>query len=212
MLHWWRGWRSREAGVSVPALFILSLPLLLGAFGYALDSLRVAHLGEVLNSRADQAASTGTQVNYSEGIKVFLGSPPTGVLGANPDTAVEAAYGNYVDNTASRRGPGKALSCATISYVKTNVDLSGTRSQVEDKWRAFLASHNSPCTFYAQIAGNPQEGQNLCTPTASSRNEYGIVIGMNETVPMTFLKLLNIAETQIRGVEGISFIRANDTC
>lgn len=229
-------WRLAEHGYVSLTMFILTVPLMLLAFGYGFESLRLVYLRNFLESRATMAASAGVAVNYAsrntEGqSKIFIGQPEDTKSG---EKALAAAYANYRLNTDSKR-TSAILTCGAPGGERFTVEQlhpdetgaanptssaavggSGER-RLQNKLNQ-KKTEGVDCYFVSRIIGKPLDPDELCSSVATSsgvtltRPEYGVVVGVNEQVAMTFFKIFNIDERPLDGIQGSALIRASDAC
>lgn len=113
-----RSWWQAERGFSTAGLFIIALPILVGAFGYGFDSARAVFVKEHVQGRADMATATAASV--------AVAFSSTGQVSL-PSTAVRnAVYTSYTDNTAAWRTDGLLMcSKASVSGVSSTTGCSG---------------------------------------------------------------------------------------
>lgn len=187
-------WRKQEKGMSSVALFILALPLLIVAFGYGFDSLRLVFIKESIQDKVTLAAQSGVAVNYvgSNGL-VTLGSPLDG--GQSEDISSKLrAYQIYGQNTAEMRENGQILTCQELEKVQFPT--------------------NTQCAEYAEIIGEPLTVAQTCTPLSDGNdirydNMYGLKYSVNENVKMTFLTIFGVKETaDLKNITATALVRA----
>lgn len=203
-----RRWQHAEGGFSAAAILILALPLLLGAFGYGFDSLRLSYLKTYLQGRADLAVQTAVTNVYTCGDDANSGpcyarqtgepvpAKGTVLLGraaqtgctydreawqtATPNCGVGLNY-SYTENTAAKRSP-KILMC-TAAQV-----LAGTTTATPT---------GVNCAGGAKVIGNAiSTTGNWCGNvtgagvTAITRPAYGVSFQVNEKISYVFLSLI----------------------
>jgi hypothetical protein len=94
MLKTVHNWFKREDGFSSAVIFIVSIPVILGAFGLAFDSVRLVYIKGYIQSQADlsaQAAVSMVSTDINDG-KVHLDA-----------NALSSAQNLYARNTAAKR-------------------------------------------------------------------------------------------------------------
>lgn len=216
----WRQWRAAEKGASTLTLFILALPVILLAFGYGFDSVRLTYLRNFLESRAEIAATAGASVTHTADRADPQGTPVVGstvIIGAYGDStagesALARAYSNYMQNTESKRDD-RILTCTQLApdfrYPDTN---PAPGPEIDWRLKNFMANNPDKCLFATQVVGNPIPGEELCSSQVDGRPEYGVTVGVNERVALTFLKIFNIDDTWVNDIRGTALIRASDNC
>jgi len=195
MITMFRRWRILEAGVSGAALFILSLPLMIGVFGFGFDAMRLAYAKRIAQGRLDLATQSAAAVTYTRADgTIQLGTP------TNPFAWRDVAYNQYAQNTSSRRKGADG----TSSFFQCPPP-NGT---VPD-----YADDNQKCAGIAEVVGTPPPlGFNFCQPPGSqiapldTRNVYGVRMSVKEQVPTSFLKLIGIRDMTF-GIRSESLIR-----
>lgn len=162
-----RNWLKGERGFSTAAVFIIALPLLVGVFGLAFDSVRLVYIKSYLQGRADLATQSAVNTSYTNPANrlIYLGRPSDGGTG---QSSINVADSFYAQNTASKRGTGGFLSS------------TGTYGQ--------------PTTA---LFGAPLTPAQLCLPPATSGTKYGVTMTVQENVPTTFLKILGISSMPV---------------
>lgn len=185
-----RRWRLAERGVSVGALMILSMPLLLGVFGFGFDALRIAYAKRYAQGRLDIAAQSAAAVTYvqSDG-SLRLGNGPF-----EEDAWRTTAYSVYAENTArARAGTNGARSLFQCGIGEVT---SGARPTWGDD--------GQKCAGVAEVIGvPPTPDYDFCTDPGwrgsdvSARDSYGVRFSVKESVPMVFLGFLGIQSVPI---------------
>jgi hypothetical protein len=94
-----QSWRSAERGFSSAAIFILALPLLVGAMGYGFDNSRFLYVKTYLQGRADLATQAALSNVGMSGSQILIDG-----------SALQTASDLYCANTASKRGSSGMLS------------------------------------------------------------------------------------------------------
>lgn len=182
-------WRDEERGMSSVALFILALPLLLLAFGYGFDSLRLVFIKESLQGRLNLAAQAGVSVTYTQptttGDVVTLGSP--GELDGN--AARQRAWNSYRLNTEGMRSNGRILMCSQPAW---NVE----------------PTNGEPCAGTVTVLGQPLSSSQLCAPLSVPSNQYGLKYTVNEEVRSAFLSMFGIASHELHNLTATALVRA----
>lgn len=174
-----RTWRLAEKGVSTAALLILSLPLMLGAFGFGFDALRLSYAKRYAQGRLDLATQSAAAVTYTApdgSIKLGISS--------NPDAWKAEAYRSYTSNTDKMRqgAPNTHQFFQCTSGDATN-GLIGTT-----------------CGGLAEVIGSaPPVGFDFCQNTKyanpiATRPTYGVRYTVKETVPTMFMRILGVNE------------------
>ncbi len=171
-----RNWRRAEQGMSGAALLILSLPLIIGVFGFGFDVLRLNYAHRFAQGRLDLATQDAAATTYTaEDGSIRLGSPN------NPDEWREVAYNSYAGNTENKRGSGNTaylLKCNTASV--TGDELGGECSGVA----TIVRPESWP-------DDNPPIGFDFCN-RVSTGDVYGVHYDVEETVPTVFMRILGI--------------------
>lgn len=174
---------TMERGFSTAAIFILMLPLLLGAFGYAFDSLRVTYTKRYLQGRLDLATQAGAAVSYTtqDGL-IRLGDPDQ----LRGESAIAQAYAVYAQNTALKRQSGSGgrslLECPS-GFVQ-NRPVAGEPDQVN--------VGTAGCAGVATVVGVlPNKDYNFCAPPTDG-SAYGLRYEVTEVVPTVFLRFLGV--------------------
>jgi hypothetical protein len=165
------------------AMFILSVPMLVAAFGLSMDTARVSYVKDFLDNRANLAVSAAVATAYTSGTstdrRVYLGRPSDGATAA---TALSNARDVYRINTAGFRS-------STASGFLFPVTAANGFPNVK-------------------VLGAPLTNLQLCSPTSTAR--YGVTLTADETVRMTFLAVAGIKTSQVK-VSSQAFVRAT-TC
>jgi hypothetical protein len=145
------------------ALFILALPLMIGAFGFGFDAMRLAYAKRLAQGRLDLATQSAAAVTYTTADgRIQLGSP------TNPFAWRDVAYSQYATNTSrARQGADGARSFFQCPQPSGTVPI--------------FADPNQKCAGIAEIVGNPPPlGFNFCQKPGShaaplaSRDVYGV--------------------------------------
>lgn len=204
-----RAWQQAERGFSAAAILLLAMPLLLGAFGYGFDSIRLSYIKTYLQGRADLAVQTAVTNVYTCGDDANAGpcyarqvgepvpSKGTVLLGraaqpgctydrdgwrsSTPNCGVGLDY-SYTQNTAAKRSP-KILMC-TATQV-----LAGTTTATPT---------GVNCAGGSAVIGNAIDAAtgNFCGNvtgagvTSLTRPAYGVSFQTNEKVAYVFLSLI----------------------
>ena len=183
MLQTFKRWWLLEKGVSIAALFILALPLMIGAFGFGFDAMRLSYAKRLAQGRLDLATQSAAAVTYTRADgRIELGAP------TNPFAWRDVAYSQYATNTSrARKGADGARSffqCSAPSGIIPN-----------------FSDPNQKCAGIAEVIGTPPPlGFNFCqtpgsqTAPLGSRNVYGVRMSVKEQVPTTFLRLIGIPD------------------
>ena len=164
MFRKFNSWFKSEKGFSTAAIFILGVPLLVGAFGLAFDSVRLVYIQQYIQGRADLATQAAVNVAYTNATdkKVYLGNP----VGGEAASTVTATT-LYDTNTSSKR--------------RANGGYDG-----------FLVSAGGDYgTPVAEVIGEPLTGAQLCNQTDLTP-KYGVKMVVKEQIPATFLNIIGI--------------------
>lgn len=174
---------KRDAGFSTAAIFILILPMLLGAFGYAFDTLRITYTKRYLQGRLDLATQAGAAVTYTtqDGL-IRLGDP--GQL--EGQSALAETYAVYAANTNAKRQPGSRgsslLECSSSNVKDRAVPLTPDQVNVGP----------AGCAGVATVTGMlPDQGYDFCSPPTDG-TAYGVRYEVTEVVPTVFLRFLGV--------------------
>lgn len=167
-----REWRWAERGASSAALVILSLPLIIGVFGFGFDTLRLNYIQRYAQGRVDLATQAAAATTYTDtNGAIRLGSP------SDPYEWETVAYDSYARNTSDKRGSGNTASmfqCSTESVTG--------------------GSSSGDCAGVASVVGTePPVGFDFCN-TISSGDVYGVRYDVVETVPTVFLRIIGIQD------------------
>lgn len=184
-----RAWRRGEQGISTAAIFILAMPLIVGAFGYGVDALRLQYTKEIVRSRLDLATQMAAATTYTDATgQVILGSPTDATYWKT------IGYNIYEQNTARLRGaPGSPamLQCPAIEVAP---GATGTVITVDPTNTTRL------CAGEMNQIGSPQTNWCLAPGTYTGpmgepiRPVYGVRYAVTETMPTVFLRLLGVRE------------------
>lgn len=202
-------WRIAERGVSSIVIFILGMPMILMAFGFGIDIMRVGYAKRVMQSRLDVAVQAGASLSYTTARgAVRLGVPANGQQAA---ASVLRAQQVYLDNTRNFRGTGSAQNRARGAlFYCTESDVSlgtgrnpfNTRNPANpNQDRELYSNPQLPCRggaypIYtgpndtAAPAGQrigPPPDFNFCQRPGSGK--YGIKYEIVEQIPTIFLRM-----------------------
>jgi len=161
------------------------------------------YLRTFVTSRADIAAQAGASTTYSAGsvatggYRLLLGAQGDGLTGAH---ALNVTYLLYWANTQSRRGETLLCTAMVPITVAPNPGM-----------RTVMKNNPDKCNFYRQIVGTPPAGNRLCEKVGVG-DIYGIAVGLNEKVPMTFMKILGVQDQWINDVRATSLVRSSNSC
>ena len=224
-----REWGRSERGMSVPALFILALPMLLAAFGWGFDSMRLQYMKQWLIVRAEAAVAAGTTENYTGPINsvdstVIIGEEnPDGTTDVWP--AYDKAWENYELNTENRRDE-ELLQCDLYGDLDPTelgtVPQPGqpyspanpmrTPSGAEKLMKEYMIKTQPSCAMVFGIIGTPggvlnptTERQQLCAADADS-TQYGMIVGVNEMLSPVFLTMFGVEAFELRAISGTSLV------
>lgn len=156
-----------DRGFSTAAVFILALPLLVGAFGLGVDTVRLVYIQNYLQGRADLATQSAVTTSYTNTSNrlVYLGAKSDGGTG---QVSLDRALAVYKSNTLAKRNNG---------FLSPLTGSNGSPAIV---------------TF-----GSPRTAAQLCLPASDPRSQYGVTLTVGEKIPTTFLKILNIQSMDI---------------
>lgn len=168
--------------MSIAAVFILSLPLMLGAFGFGFDALRLAYAKRYAQGRVDLATQAAVAVTYT----AADGSLVLGAA-ADPFAWESTAYGVYTANTASKRngenGASSLFACPAGQVTYTTVSAAAT------------------CGGLAEVIGTPPDPTfDYCAAEGSdadvlaTRDTYGVRYEVKESVPTVFLHFVGVTD------------------
>lgn len=166
MSTWW----SKERGFASTALIILSIPMILGAFGYGFDAMRLYYAKRYLQGRLDIATQSGAAITFTNpGGNIRLGEVGDAGLAR---ASIEEAEVVFDENTQSARASGSAslLGCDFPDF----------------------SDPNSECGSKFEVAGNlPNQGFNFCR-AARGNEVYGLKGKANEYVDTIFLRMVGV--------------------
>lgn len=175
-LLWWRA----ERGVSTITLFILSLPMIIGSFGFGFDEVRAVHLRGYLANRATlavQVALAGATNTNSDG---NLQIDPVAVQGEVNQL--------YLENTDHYRS-SSVLSCPT-SELESNPIVAGQ------------------CGGEFKVMGQAESLATYCTNLSSGGNlNYGIDFRVKEQINTVFLRIIGISTLTLPTIEAKAYLR-----
>lgn len=197
-----RNWWSMERGISSAAVMILSLPLILGAFGFGFDLMRVAYAKRYSQGRLDLAVQTAASITYttSDGY-LRLGKPGAGGDTAWRDWGTKGAYYWYATNTATKRS---ATSNTSLFNCAAEQVRDGDASAVRNPDGTYR------CYGLAEKVGiDPDNTFDFCGKTGTAkgaRSVYGVKYTVHESTPTLFLKMIGIPEISYK-VSSESLIR-----
>lgn len=177
-----KNWFKKEQGFSTAAVFILSIPLLVGSFGLGLDSVRLIYVQEYLQGRADIATAAAVNTAYTDPAskKLFLGTKAAGTSGS-----LNVASNLYSVNTDPKRRAAGTYN----GFLNPKSGIYGTPS--------------------VKIVGAPIDTARLCDGGAATP-KYGVELTATEQVPATFLTIVGIRSFDVT-VTSTSWVRAK-TC
>lgn len=175
-----QNWFKKEHGFSTAALFILSIPLLVGSFGLGLDSVRLIYIQEYLQGRADIATAAAVNTAYTDPAskKLLLGTKAAGTTGS-----LNVASNLYSVNTDNKRR-------SAGSYNGFLNPKSG--------------SYGTPIV---KIVGSPIDTARLCDGAAAPK--YGVELTATEQVPATFLTIVGIRSFDVT-VKSTAWVRGKN--
>lgn len=166
-----REWRWAERGASSAALIILSMPLMIGAFGFGFDVLRFNYVQRYAQGRVDLATQAAAATTYTDvDGAIRLGSQ------WDPYEWETVAYDSYARNTEDKRGDAESVAMF--------------HCPVESVTGGF----GEECAGIATIVGTePPIGFNFCDQVRSG-DVYGVRYEVTETVPNVFLRIIGIPD------------------
>jgi hypothetical protein len=174
-----QAWRLYERGISSITIFILGFPMLILAFGFGIDLMRVGQAKRVAQGRLDVAVQSAASMTYTTTAgAVRIGVPGDGTSG---QTALETARTLYRVNTAPYRqvgaSNGNLFSCAApvSGPPATNIPLDS-------------CSNRGGPTLIIPSTGIPDPTYNFCTP--ASQGGYGVRYAVVEQVPTIFMRMV----------------------
>ena len=166
--HTMASWWSKERGFASTALIILSIPLILGAFGYGFDAMRLYYAKRYLQGRMDIATQSGAAITFTDsGGNIRLGDASSRV-----QASIEEAEMVLDENTQSARSSGSAslLGCDYPNFVAPDSEC-GAR--------------------FSQVGEAPGQGFNFCR-AARGDQVYGLRGTANEYVDTIFLRMVGV--------------------
>lgn len=175
-LSWWK----EEKGVATIALFILSLPLTIGVFGYGFDEVRADYLRGSLQNRADLAVQIALagQTNTDSNGNLYI----------DPYAVEQEVNTLYQDNTDHYRS-GSVLSCPA------------------DQLQGTLIS-SGKCGGEFSVIGTQEPLASYCSARSSGVNlNYGIDFKVKEQVNTVFMRILGISTITLPTVEAQAYLR-----
>jgi hypothetical protein len=185
-------WRKAESGFTTVAIFILSLPLIIGLFGYGFDSARSVYFRNYIQGRADIAVAAGVaQTTVDASGNLVLSNNAT-------SSATATAVQYYLDNTRNMRteNGGGALTCQE-GYLGQS-GQSGTLSSIGGHPTSG-SGDQAGCVGGATITNNSINSGNTCA--AGTKSAYGVHYTATEKISTTFLGILGIHELTLSPVE-----------
>jgi len=192
MFNLFKSWKYNEKGVASISLFILSLPLIVGSFGFGFDEVRGIYIRNYVQGRADLAVQNAVAATTTTTSKGNIS------LDAN---YVNDVINNYEKNTQEYRN-NSILSCsskATTTYNPTNQithqNISSTASCVQTVWQVG--------TFFNQATAC--KNLNSFGPTSA----YGVHFQVKEKINTIFLRILGINTINLGTINAESLIRPN---
>jgi len=177
-----KSWRYNEKGVASISLFILSLPLIVGSFGFGFDEIRGIYIRNYVQGRADlavQNAVAATTTTSSNG-SISLNTDYTSIV-----------EGNYKDNTQQYRNQS-ILSCNESDVVRQNVSTLSPCTQTV--WQVGTFGQSTSC-----------KNLNSFGPTPA----YGVHFQVKEKINTVFLRILGINTINLGTINAESLIRPN---
>lgn len=215
--------------MSVPAVFILALPMLLAAFGWGFDTMRLQYMKQWLTVRAEAAVAAGTTVSYTGAINSV---DSTVIIGEeNPDgttdvwAAYDKAWENYELNTENRRDeallqcdlygdldPHEIAPAPQPGQPYSPSNPMRTPSGAEKVVQNTMIKVEPNCSMVFGIIGTPggvldpaNERQQLCSDTADG-TQYGMIVGINEMLTPVWLTMFGVEAFELRAISGTSLV------
>lgn len=166
-----RKWKLAERGFASTALIIIAIPLILGAFGYGFDTLRLVYAKRYLQGRLDLATQAGASIAYTNA----QGNVRLGEVGVQ-NAAVAEANRVFLENTSNARPlvGGQSLIDCTTNDVQNKVD-------------------NCNVTF-SVVGTAPRQSTNFCDdlPNSTADSVYGLGGHATDRVQTVFLRLIGV--------------------
>lgn len=191
-------WKDKESGSSVSVVFILSLVLIVGVFGFGFDSLRAIHIQRMVQARLDSAAQAGVAVSWTNPTNglVTLGAPTDSTIGTDGASALSRAYSTYYKNTQDKRVPeGQVLKCPMSPTWSAGTN-TGTLPTIDT------------CSQKTAIVGAPLSLSELCASgSGTGTKEYGVRIAVNEQVDNTFLRIIAQDSFWLKNMKSVAKVR-----
>lgn len=169
-------WLRSERGFASTALVILAMPLIIGAFAFGFDAVRLVWAERYLQGRLDLATQSGAATLYTNnrGALRLLTDPN------DPRSAPYVAKQQFIANTVSAR-PTTSSSFSLLGC--SNATISGTGD----------ASCAAAFTLVSAPTGTGQPGPDFdfCTQ-ARGNNVFGLKGVAREQLQTVFLRLLGV--------------------
>lgn len=162
-------WRLRERGFASTALIIIAMPLILGAFGFGFDTLRLAYAKRYLQGRLDVATQAGASIGYTNA----QGNIRIGDAGST-QAAIDEALSVYLDNTSGARPAADAQSLVGCTQANVIENVGG-------------------CGVSFRVVGTPpRQRTDFCEPSRSETGVYGLGGRATDRVDTIFLRLIGV--------------------
>jgi hypothetical protein len=181
MLRSFRHWRLAERGFATAAMFIMSLPLIVGAFGFGFDYARAVYIKAYIQNRATMAVQTAVATNAITDVN--------GISTLDVASTETMVYTNYLMNTDSKRQDG-TLRCSTGSVSGYPLDA---------------------CTGIATVQGVPMSLADYCKKLSTPGFiPYGVHYEVSEVINTTFLKIIGIKQMTLHKISASALVRSGN--
>ena len=194
-----KSWWSKERGVASISMFILSIPLIVGSFGFGFDEVRGIYLKNYIQSRADLAVENAVALDTK--------TLSSGALSIDPSIGDQVSS-NYKDNTLDYRNQS-ILSCTPSQTVYSGISGSYYSSTTNTS----IHQDSAPsCTQTVTILGDSSQTtscKDLSTNTFANPVKYGVHFEVKEKINTVFLRILGINTINLGTVKAETLIRPN---
>ena len=185
-----------ERGVASISMFILSLPLIIGSFGFGFDEVRGIYIKNYIQSRADIAVQNAVALNTS--------TLSNGLLYIDPSVG-DTVSSNYDTNTQNYRNQS-ILSCTPSDTV-----YSGVNNQTYSPTANISQDNKAPaCSQSVTVIGSSSQStscKNLSSNTFVSPVKYGVHFETKEKINTVFLRILGIPTINLGTIKAETLIR-----
>jgi len=189
----YKKWKAAEKGLSSVVIFILGMPMILMAFGFGIDILRVGYAKSVAQSRLDVAVQAGAALSYTtDRGAVRLGVPVDGHMAS---ASIQRAQQIYTQNTRDFRGArGGTLGCNQAgiasgigrSPIRNNNTVLYTAACTGGAYPIYIGPNDASAPAGQRIG--PPPDFNFCQRPAEGK--YGIRYDVVEQVPTIFMRMV----------------------